>query len=679
MKNHIYLAIEARSRPQLLCWFLIASISGFITYFFVGQSTWQQWTYLLHTFSGMVLGILIIPYTITHLLRTFKLRPLISFITGWVGLLALFGLTGSGMYIAIFGQSESLRWIETAHIWCSYITIIMLVGHVLWKRRMSSKGSPSSKGAIPLKWEEWKYSFQGILAATAVVALATWMYGIFLPELPDRPAVEPYELPYTNHPFQPGQTETKDGNFVKTHEIAGSYQCGSCHTEITRQWRSSIHSQAASDPTYVTNINFLVEQRGIAATRYCEGCHAPVALLTGELTEGGKHGGIAGTVANEEGVSCMSCHGIEKAVHLKGVGSYQFAPSADYLFAGVTENKFFQKINHFLIRIHPLQHRTDMARSILGAPQMCATCHESYMDKDMNNWGWVKLQDEYTAWLNGPYSGQSEQSFSHQSIKRCQDCHMPLVPGDDPSANTSGKIVSHYTPGGNTAIPTIMGNREQFLLVKEFLQSDKIHIVIEEPQRHDAARSEQFLHKPAHLNKEPPAYLYLGEHASIQVVVTNTGVGHNFPGGTIDINQAWIQFRVVDAENQLIYENGYLSSKQELDPNAYVYQSIPIDRFGKHVWKHDLFNMVGESFHHVIPAGKSDTVEYSFLIPYWAKNPLTISAVLRYRKFNQAYARWALQDEDIELPIVDMARDAIHVPLRVRSELEEKMVNNGRL
>ncbi|MBF0286524.1 MAG: hypothetical protein HQM14_01785 [SAR324 cluster bacterium] len=670
MKIDIFQAMEKHARPLLLCWLLIASISGFVTYFFEQQKEWQQWTYLLHTFSGIVLGILIVPYVLSHLTRTFRLRPLISFASGWIGLLALLGLTGSGVYIVVFGQSESLDWIETAHIGCAYVALSMLAGHLLWNVWVSSRGGRSSKMAFPLTLKELKHSIQGVMVCAAAVILATVIYDLVLPDLPSRSAIEPYELPYSDHPFRPGQTETKDGRFVKQYKIAGSDQCSSCHKEIARQWQASIHSQAASDPAYVTNINFLVQHKGIAAARYCEGCHAPIALLTGELTRGGNHGGIPGTIAHKQGVSCMSCHGIEKIVHLKGVGSYQWAPAATYLFAGL-DNPLLQKINHFLIRIHPRQHRMDMSRNPLGTSQMCASCHEAFMDKDMNNWGWVKLQNEYTAWLNGPYSGQSEQVFSHSSIKRCQDCHMPLISGEDPSADTNGKIVSHYTPGGNTAIPSLLGNHDHFLLVKEFLQSDKMNIAIDDPQRKDAERSQQFLQKAVRANKEPPAYLYLGENASIKVVVTNTGVGHNFPGGTIDINQAWIHFRVVDAENELVYENGRLSRQQEVGPNAFVYQSIPIDRFGRHVWKHDLFNMAGESFHHVIPAGKSDTAEYSFQVPYWAKNPLTVSAVLRYRKFNQKYARWALDDERVELPIIDMARDAIHVPIRIRSELEK--------
>ena len=67
--------------------------------------------------------------------------------------------------------------------------------------------------------------------------------------------------------------------------------------------------------------------------------------------------------------------------------------------------------------------------------------------------------------------------------------------------------------------------------------------------------------------------------------------------------------------------------------------------------------------------------EYTFPIPYWAKSPLTASAVLRYRKLNITYAHWALQDDTIDLPIIDMDRDAINIPIRYKAEVERSLRN----
>ena len=83
-----------------------------------------------------------------------------------------------------------------------------------------------------------------------------------------------------------------------------------------------------------------------------------------------------------------------------------------------------------------------------------------------------------------------------------------------------------------------------------------------------------------------------------------------------------------------------------------------------------MFNMVGESFRRVIKAGDSDLVQYHFVIPAWAKSPLTVSANLRYRKLNDRYARFALADQYVPVPVVDMAWDSLQIPIKIRAEVE---------
>jgi hypothetical protein len=245
----------------------------------------------------------------------------------------------------------------------------------------------------------------GLQAAILAAAIG---YG--LADRPDAgaPAVVEYQYSYGPHPFRPSQTETSTGRFVPEREIADSVRCLSCHAEIGEQWIRSAHRQAASDAAYVTNVSLLADKKGISATRYCEGCHAPVALLSGQLS-----------------------------------------PTGERIFA-------------------------------------------------------------------------------------------------------SGRV---------------------------------------------------------------------GEDRNV-------------------------------------------------DPQAHFYRSLPVDRTGQLVWRHDLFRMVGESFRRVIAAGESDVVEYAFRVPAWAKSPLTVTATLKYRKLNVRYARWALKDQYAPLPVVDLAWDSLAIPVEIRKRVE---------
>jgi hypothetical protein len=647
---------------------VMSAASGFATYLAAGFGAWQQLTALLHITVGLGLAVLVPVYVLVHYRRTLGKRRPLMLLSGHLFALGLFTLAASGLYVVFVGQQESQRWVYVAHTYAAFASLGLVFVHLA--SHMLSVGRASTGGEVRLHTLNWRigtHSAAVLLGSAFIIGVASVGYERALSTTATAPAVEPYALPYGPNPFAPSETRSANDGFVPMQAIADSDTCGTCHRHIFGEWSASLHGQAASDPTYVANVSLLAERNGIAATRYCEGCHAPVALLSGELSEGGLHGGIADTPAHHEGVGCMGCHGIDSAVHLEGVASYEYAPSGNYLFSH-SRHPFAMRLRNFLIRVQPEAHRREMARPVLEQPELCATCHVQFMPESFNRWGWVKMQDEYSAWLASPFSGQHEQEFSKADVKRCQDCHMPKVAGADPSADEDGRIVSHRTLGSNTAIPWLNGDHTQFEAEKAFLQNGKLYLSIDAPWKQNASQSAKFVHEGVRSHAETPGYFYLGEQVRLSVNVTNASVGHHFPGGTTDINQVWIALSVVDAEDRAIFSSGAIDKNGSVDADAHFYRSLPIDRDGHLVWQHDLFNMVGDSYRKTIPAGESDVVSYDFEVPAWAKGPLVITATLRYRKFNKRYASWALGSEQIDLPVVDMARDAISVPVRIRPE-----------
>ncbi len=662
---------ETESFRHFFATFMICAASGLTSFFVEEVSIWVQWTYVAHVISSLLVTLFALHYLFIHIKRAMGHRRAGVFFSGILKTVVFFIVIFSGLHILIFGQTEQQRWVFTIHVYASFLVLLLFLLHLILHRFTLPKKRLANQAYsfLTINKSFFTLSITYLSLCISLIVAVSFIYESNNTRYSDEPIIKDYQYTYGEHPFRPSQTETYNGKFIDQRQIGNSHACESCHKEITEQWRSSMHRQAASDPTYVTNINLLEKNRGISATRYCEGCHAPVALLSGQLSAGGTHGGVSDTLAFAEGVGCMGCHGIENAVHLKGVASYLFKPATDYLFSNST-NSLAQMLNHFLIRINPSLHRKDMARSVLSTPELCATCHSQFMDKDMNNWGWVKMQDEYRAWLESPYSGQNQQKFSHTEKRRCQDCHMPLVAGKDPSANVNGQLFDHRTLGANTAIPKLNGDQLQYEKTKAFLQSGKLRVTIDPPNRSDAIRDAKFVEENLISDSEAPAFAYLGESINIKTIISNIGVGHNFPGGTIDINEAWMWFRVVDAQNKTVFESGQLLNDGSVDPQSIFFRSLPVDRQGKLVWKHDLFSMIGRSYKKIIPAGESDIIEYSFEIPSWVKNPLTITAVLRYRKFNLRYAKWALKEKYQELPIVDVAWDSIQLPLLVKPPIQ---------
>lgn len=655
---------------NLLRWFLALTFLLTVT----GLFTWiisaippllEQVISVIHLCSGIGVAFIFILYSIQHFKRTISLRRVSSILLGSLVFISFLYLLLGGIGLAYQGVLQRNYWLYESHVWVSLLVLLFLVIHIIHhyvtfpKRRLLS---------VPTRFVTLSSKIVRTLALS--VLLASVCGGILIGidhfisiESGDPRSHNDYSYNYGEGPFLPSLTQTSTGTFIRESDIAGSQECITCHQATGEQWLASAHRHAADDPTYVRNVNLLEKSKGIAATRYCEGCHAPVALLTGQLTQGGNHGGVKGFPANNEGISCMSCHGINRLTSSEGVASYHFQPRTAYLFE---KAKIWplKKLRHLAIKLKPELHRKELKPDLLTTSEYCGSCHTQFMDQSMNEWGWVKMQDEVLAWANSKFNMPKDSRFTHPNSKQCQDCHMPLIDGHDLAADDSGKVKSHYFVGANVMLAKHFNNEKLYDLTQKSLQQDKVVLTIEPPENALAQQSKLFVSSVIRSKQKYPVAMYRGSTTKITLLVSNQGVGHNFPGGSIDLNEAWIDFKVYDGEQRLIKSSGDILDDGRIEPSATVYKETAIDRFGKEVWRHDLFNMVGRSYVNVIPSGTTDIVEYQVKVPDWATSPLTISATLKFRKLNQKYLDWVnLKEEVKHNPIIDMSRDSIQVPL----------------
>lgn len=655
-------------------------VSGLVTWpFSHGEWYWLQSFYIAHATLSVIAALVTVPYLAVHFFRTFGNRVFPVFFSGLLaGAITLIAVA-SGLWLVFRGQTEQARWILSLHVYASLAVCLLAVDHVIRHVRRARTRRRKSGGYLP--------SFSGTRARTVLVAfvvqvglvLSIWgMSHALNTDSMTMAAPSDYGFPYGPNALAPSETEVADAELIRPGVLGRSGDCARCHADLHEQWRSSVHSRAALDPAYERNVTLLAEKKGIEATRYCEGCHAPVALLSGRLMEGGAHAGIDGTVANDQGVDCVTCHIVDDVIHVKGVASYRVSVPEPYLFE-FTEFTGLDWINDWVIRMRPELHRTNFDTSRIQGPEFCATCHSQYMDERMNHWGWVQMQDQYSSWLESPYSGRSGKSFSSSRERTCRQCHMEPVMANDPSSSADGKVMNHWVPGANTFVPTETGDPRHLERVRQFLMADKLRIAVHLDDNQFVERAERFVDEELRQGGELPDYYYLGQSVKGDILVSNVGVGHKFPAGTNDIHEAWLAVRVSDAMNRTIHERGQLKADGTLDSRSHVYRSIKVDRHGKHVWKHDLFNMVGEQYSNVIPSGETDVVPIEFSIPYWAVSPVTISVQLKYRKFNKRYGAWVMQDETYQAPITVVASDTTQIGILERSSIgsEESGVTGG--
>ncbi len=646
--------------------FLSLIVTGIINFATDFHSSFLLWMNIFHVINGIIFTITVALYIFTHLKRTMNYRRPLAFITGLIASLILAIAIISGLLMLWRGRQEIDAFIFNLHLYATCIAVTLIFIHLLFYVLTAFRTFKETNLFPSIDSTVRKYIGYFVILMSLFMLSANFISQSSIKVYSEQSAVTNYKKPYGKHPFRPSETESYHGKFIDQQQIANSKECMVCHETISQQWMDSVHKKAASDPAYVKNINLLSQKKGISSTRYCEGCHSPIALLTGELSPGGQHGGQAGSLANTSGVNCLSCHGISNIQHTKGNASFKFSPSKSYLFQD-SANKFLSSINRLSIKLAPTQHKADMARDLITSSEFCSTCHAQFMDKEMNNWGWVKMQDDYESWLGSSFADKKTR-FKQDEIKTCQDCHMPLVKGRDPSENNLGQIKSHRFLGANTL--TALFNRDDKHLKEtiKFLQQDKMRIVINIPNRNDATQDRQASLVDSSASISAPYFYYLNEEVDLDVLVSNVGVGHGFPGGSIDINQAWIEVTVTDGQGKEIFKSGFIDQEGFVDKSAYFYRSIPVDRNGKDVWKHDLFNMVGKRYQNTVPAGSTDLVNYNFVIPSWALTPVSISVSLNYRKLNQRYLNWIFDGNPPQLPVVDMARDILQVPIKEQKE-----------
>tara|TARA_Y100001949_G_scaffold156603_1_gene145597 strand:- start:411 stop:1133 length:723 start_codon:yes stop_codon:yes gene_type:complete len=226
------------------------------------------------------------------------------------------------------------------------------------------------------------------------------------------------------------------------------------------------------------------------------------------------------------------------------------------------------------------------------------------------------------------------------------------------------KRTSHRFLGANTALPFLNQDLNQLRLSKKFLMSNVVGLRIQEPRFFDDQEEIIQLNDDSKIYARNKSIVYAGKTIDISVLVSNNLVGHNFPGGTTDINEVWIEFVAIDGSGKEFFSSGKIINGY-VDEDSHFLASKPIDKFGDIVWKHDLFRQVGNVYNRVVKSGKSESFSYNVEIPFWARSPITFSARLNYRKLNKKYASWALNDSSISLPVTEMASHAISVPLRI--------------
>jgi tetratricopeptide (TPR) repeat protein len=459
-------------------------------------------------------------------------------------------------------------------------------------------------------------------------------------------------------PFLPSNATSSNGQFLSPRSFYTAQYCGHCHQEAYRQWRQSVHSNSFRAPWYLKNVNLLIDEKGVQYSRHCEGCHNPVALLSGDLSQGMPKK----RPFEDEGVTCSTCHSIQ-STDATGTGSYVMGiPAALVDDAGVP---IARPVSDAEILAHLDRHSKAVMRPLYQTAEFCAACHKAAIPRSLDDYKWLRAISLYDEWQGASFTKQSPLPFYRKdAVSTCQSCHMlrePLPAGAiDPGAK-EGQLVSHRWLGGNTLMPQYYKYEEQAEKLVAFLKNGpdgkgvlNVDIFGLEKENAAATVSDQVLVAPLGLASFS---LAPGETLVADVVIQNKGIAHSFIPEQRDFYEAWVDFTVKDGSGKTLAESGFIQPDGNLDPSAHSFTNRLINVKGELNDLHQIWHNRVLAYNNAFQSGRSQLVRYRFRLPKEITGRVALTATVRYRRFNQHFIDYAMDQKQYPLPIIDMASE----------------------
>lgn len=431
----------------------------------------------------------------------------------------------------------------------------------------------------------------------------------------------------------------KDNHFkfksVEVNQFIEPQVCAGCHEDIFNQWESSLHSNSFKDPLWQKSVKIFAKDAKTDGqkleTQMCVKCHAPLGFRSGDITKPEEDFEKVPELV-KQGIFCNWCHNISEAKSI-GNADYEVSPGNGEDDPSTMLGPFKDAKSSF----HPTMYSKLHTKS-----EFCGLCHNVSHSANL-----TPIENTYDEWKNSPYNTGNPETTVH-----CQDCHMRqtltvAATGKTERPDNPGFVCSegpkrphvptHYIVGGNTIKGDDLCNNTQVKLATARLKNAaNIEIIKSGIYRKSSV-------------------------ANIKVKVINSGAGHYLPTGMTEIRQMWLDIKITDKHNRLLYSSGSVNKNGDIEPNAVIFQTVLGDSNGLPVINIALADRV--LFDKRIPPKGYAIENYTFFIPGYVADTLQIKAILRYRSTSQSFANLTLEEKAPIIPIVDMAQTILDINL----------------
>lgn len=399
------------------------------------------------------------------------------------------------------------------------------------------------------------------------------------------------------------QAIARDGFYAG--EPIGVGACARCHPDVVEQWSASAHRFASfNNPYYAATARRMPREVGPLAFRFCADCHDPAVVVADQIFRVDE-----ASAAAQAGIGCLVCHSVHEAPPPTGNGDYQ-------------------------ARLDPLkfgaEHGARMRPAGVEGGQLCGSCHRVGIKAGITSDRFHRGQDDAFDWYDSPYAGRGVRTPFTTEPKTCVDCHMPRVAASAAEKGArDGLIRDHRVLAAGTALARVRGDAKHQAATEETLRG-RVRLAL------------------AH-----------SVPGAIDVVMVNDQVGHHFPGGANDSNQAWLAWRVRDAAGAVIGVGGQLGPDGALSPSTHLIRSQAVDADARPVAQRAGWTQRGVIFDHRLPPLAPRMTRLA--LPAGARS---IEVRLHYRQFGLDLARFACdalpagdaRDRCLSPPVTEIAR-----------------------
>ena len=460
--------------------------------------------------------------------------------------------------------------------------------------------------------------------------------------------------------FGPSLARTATGRPIPAGALMDNAYCAECHADSHQGWLSSAHRFSSfNNPVYAASVKetrkvMLARDGNVDGSRWCAGCHDPVPLFSGAF--GRTDFDTEQDPTSQAGITCTSCHAIERVNSTRGNADYTIAEPRHYPFA-FSDSPVLRALSQQLIKAKPAFHKATFLKPLHRTPEFCSTCHKVHIPGALNNYKeFLRGQNHYDSFILSGVSGRGARSFYYppKAESRCAGCHMPLRTSADFGAqafDASGALTihDHRFTGANTAIPHLRGDAETVKAQQAFL--DKVVTLDVFSLREGGTVSGRLM---GPLDGTTPA-LTPGTRYLAELVLRTRKVGHHFTQGTADSNEAWVEVTVKSGD-RVIGQSGAIGPDGRVDPWSHFTNIYMLDRQGRKVDRRNVQDIYVPLYDKQIPPGAAQVVHYAFDAPKTGAKPITIEARLLYRKFDLTMMRFVKGDTyRIDLPVTTIA------------------------